>query len=315
VHERAEQDLVMALQNLSPIGTLAYEAATRGAEIAAAAAAHGFSVRAKSSHRDLVTDADSAAELAVTSYIRARRTTDHILGEEGGVQPGSGEVRWVIDPTDGTANFARGRADYAVAVAAQINDRIAAGAIVKPATGEWITCDETGVLAHSGGSRAAVSNIASLPDALVSVSVSINEARRPLTMSILNRLLPEIQDFRRTGSTSCDLFAIATGQLDAYIGIDTNLWDIAPGWAIISAAGGRCLRFEVATGQSAFVLGAAGVVDQLAEIVRDQARIHNTTRVPRALSPRSTTTPRTQPAGPLHRPMTPPPSQGTQRGR
>ncbi len=304
----------MALQDLSPIGMLAYQAAMCGAEIAAAAAAHGFSVRTKSSHRDLVTDADAAAEQAVTSYLRAQRPTDHILGEEGGVQPGSGEVRWVIDPIDGTANFARGRADYAVAVAAQINDRIAAGAIVKPATGEWIACDETGALAHSGAG-AAVSQIASLPDALVSVSVSINEARRPLTMSTLNRLLPEIQDFRRTGSTSCDLFAIATGQLDAYVGIDTQLWDVAPGWAIISAAGGRCRRFNVATGQTAFVLGSAGIVDQLAEIVRDQARTHSATRVSRSLSPRSTTNSHTQPAGPPHRPATPPPSHGTNRGR
>jgi myo-inositol-1(or 4)-monophosphatase len=113
----------------------------------------------------------------------------------------------------------------------------------------------------------------SLQDALISLSVSIKPERRPLTLSTLVRLLPEIQDFRRTGSTACDLLAVATGGLDAYIGIGTNDWDIAAGWALVNAAGGVCQRFRVSGGQEAFVIGTPGIAEQLKVIVTDHARL------------------------------------------
>ena len=274
---------------LSAIGRLALDAALHGAEVVdAAARGGGLAVRAKSSPRDLVTDVDEAAEDAIASYIRRHRPGDPILAEESGVHGGHGEVRWTIDPIDGTANFVRNRPDYAVAVAAEVGGRMAVGAIVHPATGEWIACDETGKVACSQGTAVA-SQAQTLRESLVSVSVSINENRRPLTLSTLARLLPEVQDFRRTGSTSCDLSAVATGRLDAYIGIGTNPWDIAPGWAIVGAAGGSCLRFSIAGGQEAFVLGAAAVTEQIAAIVNEHANTFAGSRAFPALAPRPRT--------------------------
>ena len=243
----------------------------RGAEVVGAAArAGGLAVRTKSSHRDVVTSVDATAEDAIVSYIRRYRPIDPILAEESGAHEGLGDICWMIDPIDGTANFVRHRPDYAVAVAAKVGGRIAVGAIVHPATGEWIACDETGKVACSQGT-AVVSQAQTLRESLVSVSVSIDESRRPLTLSTLARLQPEMQDFRRTGSTSCDLSAVATGRLDAYVGIGSNPWDIAPGWAIVGAAGGSCLRFSLAGGQEAFVLGAAAVTGQIAAIVDEHA--------------------------------------------
>jgi myo-inositol-1(or 4)-monophosphatase len=256
---------------LSTLGQLALDAALHGGKVVTTASARGFTIRTKSSHRDLVTEVDAAAEAAMTSYISLHRPDDPILAEESGEHAGSGPVRWIIDPIDGTANFVRNRPDYAVAVAAEVDGKIAVGAIVKPVTGEWIACDEAGTVAYSGGT-AAPSQVSTLAESLVSVSVSINDARRPLTLSTLTRLLPEVQDFRRTGSTSCDLFAVATGQLDAYIGIGSNPWDIAPGWAVVGAVGATCLRFQVAGGHEAFVLGAEAVTQQLAAVVKEHAQ-------------------------------------------
>ncbi|MGA3539011.1 inositol monophosphatase family protein [Micromonosporaceae bacterium DT194] len=259
----------MAVQ-LSATGQLALDAALCGAQVVTAAAREGFTVRTKSSHRDLVTEADAATELAVITYLRRHRPHDVILGEESGTT-GTGTTSWTIDPIDGTANFARARADYAVAISAAVDGRLTVGAIVKPATGEWIACDESGAVAHSGG-RAGVSGVAAMSDALVSVSVSVDEARRPLTLSTFTRLLPEVQDFRRTGSTSCDLLAIATGHLDAYVGIGTNPWDISPGWALVDAVGGKCLKFEVAGGYEAFVVGTPAISEKIAAVVAENAR-------------------------------------------
>jgi myo-inositol-1(or 4)-monophosphatase len=262
---------------LSAMGRLALDAARQGAGVVAAARTGHFAVRSKSSYRDLVTDIDTAAERAVTAYIRQHRPTDPILAEESGEHEGAGKTRWIIDPIDGTANFVHNRPDYAVAVAAEIGGRIMVGAIVKPATGEWIACDERGIILLNEGT-ASVSHAHTLDGSLISLSVSINEKRRPLTLSTLARLLPEVQDFRRTGSTSCDLFAVATGALDAYIGIGSNAWDIASGWAVVGAAGGSCLRFPVAGGQEAFVLGAPDVTQQIASIVTEHAAAFAVTR-------------------------------------
>jgi myo-inositol-1(or 4)-monophosphatase len=263
---------------LSELGQLALEAAQRGQDVITAAQLEGgFAVRTKSSHRDLVTDVDTAAERAVTHFLQQHRPHDAILGEEGGQQEGSGNVRWIIDPIDGTANFAHGRADFAVAVAAEVNGTPAASAIIRPATGRWIACDEAGTIVSSHGIP-SVSATEELSAALVSVSVSISEERRPLTLSTLIRLLPEVQDFRRTGSTSCDLFDVATGGLDAYIGIGTKPWDVAAGWAAVQAAGGQCLEFPVADGQTAYVLGTPGVAERTAALVEEHAAVFTATQ-------------------------------------
>ncbi|MEW2417541.1 inositol monophosphatase family protein [Streptomyces sp. NPDC046866] len=265
-------------KELSELGQLAFEAAQRGRDVIAAAQSEGgFAVRTKSSHRDLVTDVDTAAERAVTDFLRQHRPHDAILGEEGGQQEGSGNVRWIIDPIDGTANFAHGRSDFAVAVAAEVNGVPAASSIIRPATGRWIACDETGTIV-SGNGTPAVSATDELSAALVSVSVSISEERRPLTLSTLIRLIPEVQDFRRTGSTSCDLFDIATGALDAYVGIGTKPWDVAAGWAAVQAAGGRCLQFPVADGQTAYVLGTPAVAERAAALVEEHAAVFTATQ-------------------------------------
>jgi len=249
---------------LSTLGRLALDAARVGAGVVRAALADGrFTVTQKTSPRDLVTEVDHAAENEIRGFLRRHRPHDAVLGEESGQQAGRTGVRWIVDPIDGTANFVRGRTDFAVAVAAEISGEARVGAIVRPASGEWAACDETGRVAGSG--LVAVSRTERLDQALVSVSVSVSADRRDISFGLLQHLLPEIQDFRRTGSTSCDLLSVATGQLDAYIGVGTRPWDISPGWALVGAAGGRCLTLPA--GHDVFVVGTPVVVDSLAPLV------------------------------------------------
>ena len=215
---------------------------------------------------DLVVAADHAAERAIIDYLRAHRPDDGILAEESGEHPGTSPLRWVIDPLDGTTNFVHGRMDFAVAVAAEMDEAFVAGAIRRPAFGDWVAGGEVGIWA-SEGTAAGVSEPRRLDDALISTAISMLPERRATSFALLTTLLPAVRDFRRTGSASCDLFAVATGSLDAYVTIEARPWDIGPGWAIVRAAGGRCLRLTTAAERSAYVVGVPSVVDQLATLV------------------------------------------------
>lgn len=221
---------------------------------------------AKATPRDLVTAADHASERAIIEYLRQQRPDDAILAEESGEHPGTSQVRWVIDPLDGTTNFVHGRVDFAVAVAAEMGEEYVAGAIRRPAFGDWLAGGEVGVWA-SEGVAAGVSAPRRLDDALVSIAISLLPERRATSFALLSALLPAVRDFRRTGSASCDLFAVATGTLDAYVTIDARPWDIGPGWAVVRGAGGRCLHVTTAAERSAYIVGVPSVVDQLATLV------------------------------------------------
>lgn len=307
------------------LGRIALDAALAGARVLDRYGRGSFSVRTKMSPRDLVTDADQAAEEAVLGHVRRHRGQDAILAEESGAHPGRSGIRWIVDPLDGTTNFVHGRPDYAVALAAEASpagtegsgpagaeddaagqgtaadaagqgtagqradhgagrgvdrgvDRgigrgpgldTVAGAIVRPAFGDWIACGDSGIEGSAG--TPAVSATRRLDEALVSVGVSLHPARRALTFALLEKVYGEVRDFRRTGSASCELFAVATGALDAYVGIDTRPWDIAPGWAVVRAAGGRCLAFPTASGHTAYVVGTPAVVDLLVPLVEQNA--------------------------------------------
>lgn len=244
---------------------LALGAAQAGAKVITSATA--VTSRYKTSFRDIVTDVDTDSEAAIAEFLRSRRPDDGLLGEESGEHIGTSGVRWIVDPLDGTANFVRRRADYAVAVAAEVSGDVVAGAIVKPATGEWLAGGETGI--HGDSAAPSVAATASLERALISVSVSADAREQPATVRLLNAVIPRVQDFRRTGSTSCDLFAVATGTLDAYLGLFTLPWDQAAGWALVEAAGGRCLEFPFGHTQ-AFIAGAPAVVERLASLLDSQ---------------------------------------------
>lgn len=245
---------------------IALEATAVGEQAIRAAVGSGdLDVRAKTSHRDLVTEADHASERAIIDYLREQRPDDAILAEESGEHPGTSPVRWVIDPLDGTSNFVHGRPDFAVAVAAEVDEEYVAGAIRRPAYGDWLAGGEGGVWASEG--TPGVSEPRRLDDALISVAISSLPERRATSFALLSALLPAVRDFRRSGSASCDLFSVAVGQLDAYVTIDVRPWDIGPGWAVVRAAGGRCLQLTTAAERSAYLVGNPAVVDQLVPLV------------------------------------------------
>lgn len=249
------------------LGALALAAAHVGAHAITRVARSGeLGVQTKAHDADFVTAADTAAEHAILSLIGASRPGDAVLAEESGERPGTSGIRWVIDPLDGTMNFVHGRHDYAVSVGAERDGRVVAGALVRPADGDWAAAGGGTVSARDNVPR--VSATTELGSALVGVGLpgGLNDQLR--VHGLLMELTRRARDFRRVGSSACEMLAVAQGRQDGYFGFGVNLWDVAAGIALVEAAGGVCEWLTTTSGLSVLVAAAPGVADALIKLAK-----------------------------------------------
>ncbi|MFW0784816.1 inositol monophosphatase family protein [Gordonia sp. CPCC 206044] len=198
-------------------------------------------VSVKSTPTDPVTLADTETEQLIRSALRQRRPDDEVLGEEAGgsVTVPSG-VRWVVDPIDGTVNFMYGIPAYAVSVAAQVDGRSVAGAVVDVARAVTYSA-ALGHGAHidSGSGRTPLSAnpIGRVDLALVATGFSYDARRRAVQGEIIAQMLPRVRDIRRVGAAALDLCMVASGAVDAHFEHGLSPWDWAAGALIAAEAG------------------------------------------------------------------------------
>ena len=172
-----------------------------------------------------VTDADHTVERTLRELIAAKRPGEGVLGEEEGDD--GGEVRWILDPIDGTRNFARGVPVWATLIALERDGRVGCAVASAPALGRrWWASRGGGAFAD--GRPARVSAVAGLADA----SVSCTHARD------LERLEPQVWHARGLGDF-WQLLLVAEGSLDAAVDARLALWDYAAPALIVEEAGGR----------------------------------------------------------------------------
>jgi myo-inositol-1(or 4)-monophosphatase len=220
---------------------IAVEIVTDAGRTARRMRADGVSgVSTKSTDTDVVTAADRAVERQVVDALRVRRPHDSVLGEEYGASGARGDlrgdVRWILDPIDGTVNYLYDLPQYAVSLAAEVDGRVVAGVVHNPATGaEWTATLGGG--AHHQGRRLHGSPQTELAQALVGTGFGYDPARRVHQAGVLHGLLGHVRDIRRFGSAALDLCAAAAGQLDAYYEKGLNPWDHAAGGLIATEAG------------------------------------------------------------------------------
>jgi myo-inositol-1(or 4)-monophosphatase len=193
-------------------------------------------VATKSTDTDVVTAADKATERYVRDALHEWRPDDTVLGEESGESAGTGAVRWILDPIDGTVNYLYGLPHYAVSLAAEVDGVTVAGVVRNVATGEEWTATRGGG-AFRAGRRLAGSEVTELGQALVATGFGYAADRRAHQAGVLARLLPRIRDIRRFGSAALDLCFAAEGRMDAYYEKGLNLWDHAAGGLIAAEAG------------------------------------------------------------------------------
>ncbi len=191
------------------------------------------------SKRDVVTDADYASERAVIDAIRARYPGDAILAEESGEHAGvlrddgSNNGRtWVIDPLDGTVNYANGIPYYCVSIGLVVDDVPSVGVVLDPARDDLYAATIDGP-ATLGGEPITTSAKETLSDYVVSLAVI---GRGGLTRE--RRIAPLIRIHRRMGSAALSLAYLGNGRFDAYIqNGGLSLWDVAAAGLIAERGG------------------------------------------------------------------------------
>jgi myo-inositol-1(or 4)-monophosphatase len=195
---------------------------------------------------DLVTAADLEAEAAFRRLIDARFPDHAVLGEEQAEGGGSGSARcrWIIDPLDGTTNFAHGLALFCVSIALEVDGRVVLGVVFDPVGGELFTA-ERGAGARVNGRPLRVSACDQLEDSLLCTGFpySIRE-RRESQIAVFGAFLGRARAVRRLGSAALDLCYVAAGRFDAFWEDQLHAWDVAAGALIAGEAGARVTRFD-----------------------------------------------------------------------
>ena len=223
-------------------------------------------IRAKSGPTDLVSEADLAAEAAIRTVLAERRPGDAILGEEGG-ETGDGDLRWVIDPLDGTINFLFGIPQFAVSVACEDRDGAFIGVVLDPIREETFAATRSGPPTLDGAEISG-SDRDDLSRALVATGFGYDADVRARQAAALTRVLPRVRDIRRAGAAALDLAWCACGRYDAYYERGVKAWDHAAGGLIAARAGFelRVLDDEV-EGPRGLLAAPGALVDELLALV------------------------------------------------
>jgi len=187
--------------------------------------------------RDIVTDADLAAQETLVKIIRARFPQHGILSEEG-LKPGrDAETVWVLDPLDGTTNYAHRLPCFSVSVGVAQGDALLAGVVYDPLH-EHLFCAERGAGATLNGERLHVSKTSDLDSVVAGAGFPRDADARAELMTALLTCSKSIRTFRSFGSAALDLSYVAAGWTDAYFHWSLSPWDCAAGGLIVMEAGG-----------------------------------------------------------------------------
>ncbi|MHB8877753.1 MAG: inositol monophosphatase family protein [Myxococcaceae bacterium] len=210
---------------------------------------------------DLVTDADRAAEAALLAYLRGRFPGHAILAEESGLSEGVSQdhhgynpekgggqgfsaFRWLVDPLDGTTNYAHRVPHFCVSVAVEGPGGLLAGVVFDPLRDELFSAGR-GQGAWLNGRKLEVSSPPGLERALVCTGFPYDVRERPeVPVGLFDHFIRKVQGLRRMGSAALDLAYVAAGRFDGFFEVGLKPWDIAAGALLVEEAGGVVTRFD-----------------------------------------------------------------------
>ena len=223
--------------------TVAIEAARRAGAILDEYARNGFRVEHKDT-LNLVTDADTHSEQAIVETI-GRAFPDHeILAEERGQAGSPSPFKWIIDPLDGTTNFAHGFPAYAVSIGVEYQGRCILGVVFDPARQELLVA-EAGDGATLNGTPIHVSRTPRLDGALLVTGFAYDiRVSKQNNLDHFANFAVRAQGLRRMGAAAIDLCYVACGRFDGFWELKLNPWDTAAGSLMVAEAGGRMSDFK-----------------------------------------------------------------------
>jgi len=196
---------------------------------------------------DLVTEADLAAEKLIIERIKSHYPRHAILAEESGasqeIDGGNSDWKWIIDPLDGTTNYAHGYPCFCVSIGVEHAGVIEIGVVYDPTRDEMFAA-ERGQGATLNERPIRVSNVDDLNAAMLCTGFPYNVRERPNFARDFINFTMNAQAVRRDGSAALDLAYLACGRFDGFWEDGLNAWDVAAGVLLIEEAGGRITNFH-----------------------------------------------------------------------
>jgi len=206
---------------------------------------------------DLVTETDFAVEEMLKDELVALLPGSDFLAEETASSTEPGELTWIIDPVDGTTNFANGLPFVATSIALWHRDRVVLGVVNLPLLGELFSA-RLGGGTRLNGAPVAVSAEGAMEQSLIATGFpyAIEEHLEPI-LERLKAVLPRVQGVRRVGAAALDLAYVACGRYEGFYESALKPWDTAAGWLLVREAGGRVTEYDA--GQD-YTLGAGTIL-------------------------------------------------------
>ena len=220
----------------------AIEAAKRAGQVIAERYPAGRNATFKG-YRDLVTDTDVAAEAVILDLIRARFPDHAILAEEGGGDEAHGDYVWVVDPLDGTTNYAHHVPVFCTSIGVLERCQPIIGVIHDPLREQTFVA-ERGKGATFNGEPIHASATSRLIHSVVGLDWGHSDEVRGQTLDLLLQIAPRCGTVRALGSAALALAYVAAGWLDAYFNLSLKPWDTAAGTLLVAEAGGRCTTLK-----------------------------------------------------------------------
>jgi myo-inositol-1(or 4)-monophosphatase len=251
---------------------VAIDAARAAGLVLRDALSHTRSISYKGSVTNLVTEMDGRAEAIVVDALTAAFPDDGILAEEGSARPGRSGRRWIIDPLDGTTNYAHGLPLFSVGIGLEAAGTILVGIVYDPTRDELFVAEQ-GAGAWLNDARLAVSMTTSLDASLLVTGFPYN------IREVADTNLKEYATFalraravRRLGSALLDFAYVAAGRLDGYWELRLSPWDVAAGRILVEEAGGRVtdLRGQPVDIDRPRIVATNGLIhDQMLAVLRE----------------------------------------------
>ncbi len=211
----------------------------------------------ESTPHDLKIQADLDAQAQITRIILEQFPDHKILGEEGCSGNPNAEIEWVVDPIDGTLNFAYGMPHFCVSIAARDRQKTLVGVIYDPMREELFSASHDGE-AELNCQPIFVSQRKDLKDCVFVIGFAKSQETISRGLKLYEFYAPKLKKLRMMGSAALDIAYVASGRIDAYMESTIQIWDVAAGNLILQRAGGRVDLELNPDGQSYRIVAQSG---------------------------------------------------------
>jgi myo-inositol-1(or 4)-monophosphatase len=213
----------------------------------------------ENSAHDIKIQADIDTQNLIYSLILEKFPDHRLIGEEGDSGNPTGDIEWIVDPIDGTLNFAHGIPHFCISIAVRRKGEILIGVIYDPIRDELFSV-ERGTPTMLNGQRQRVSDRSQLKDAILAVGFSKDQDSIDHALKLYQYYGNAAKKLRVLGSAALDLAYVASGRFDAYIEKSISLWDIAAGELMVRQSGGKFEAETLETGKFK-VLACSGKIE------------------------------------------------------